>query len=114
MRLPRIERIWRSLAAMRSIPSNDSFLAEIVAAFGVSFRIVRPVSDLPEPDSPTMPTFSRPTLKEMPRTACTVRCAPLKVTERSSTSSSGLSMARIQNVAQAVAEQVEGQAGDED
>ena len=29
----------------------------------------RPVIDLPEPDSPTMPSFSRPSVKLMPRTA---------------------------------------------
>ena len=30
---------------------------------GMSFRMARPRVDLPEPDSPTMPSFSRPSSK---------------------------------------------------
>ena len=75
IRLPRIVRICRSDAAIRSMPSKRSRLAVTWAAFGVSFRIERPVSDLPEPDSPTIPTFSRPIENEMPRTAWCVRSA---------------------------------------
>src|SRR5262249_37653533 len=68
----------------------------------------------PEPDSPTMPTFSRPTSKEMPRTASITRCGVRKLTRSSSATSSGFAgasaMARVEHVAQAVAEEVEGEA----
>ena len=36
---------------------------------GISPMMARPVVDLPEPDSPTMPSRSRPSEKETPRTA---------------------------------------------
>src|SRR5882757_3088785 len=49
-------------------------------------------TDLPEPDSPTMPSTCRvPRVKETLRTACTVPSSVPKPTERSSTTSSSLS-----------------------
>ena len=56
-------RIRRSEAPSRSLPSNASRRAVTRAAFGVNFMTERPVSYLPDPDSPTMPTFSRPMAK---------------------------------------------------
>src|SRR5262249_15318926 len=73
---------------------------------------------LPEPDSPTIPSFSRPTSKETPRTASTVLSRPGKRTQRSSTArivairrSADL---RIEDVPEPIPEQVEAEAHDED
>ena len=54
-------------------------LAEMSALGGVSPMMARPVCDLPEPDSPTMPSRSRPSVKEMPRTAS---ITPVRVGKR--------------------------------
>ena len=43
----------------------------VIRAVGSSLSSARPMVDLPEPDSPTMPTFSRPTVNDTPRTAST-------------------------------------------
>src|ERR1700687_2768424 len=96
------------------VPSTTAALAVISAPFGVSRRIARPVCDLPEPDSPTMPTFSRPIVNEMPLTARVTPRPPRNETLRSSTWSSGSAMTRIQHVAQPVAEQIEGEADHQD
>ena len=76
-------------------PTLTAFLIGVFAVTvpfgGVSFSSARPVCDLPEPDSPTMPTFSRPTWNDTPRTACTMRCGVRKRTCRSSTISCGAS-----------------------
>ena len=85
LRRPRMPRISRSLAAARSMPRKRRCRASTCACGGVSFRIARPVMLLPEPDSPTMPTFSRPTVKLTPRTAGTFPCSEGKVTESPST-----------------------------
>jgi hypothetical protein len=87
MRLPR--RLRRSFggAVSRSMPSKRSLSAEISAFGGVSPMIARPVCDLPEPDSPTMPRRSRPSENEMPRTASIMPVRVGKRTFRSLTSS---------------------------
>src|SRR5688572_5437512 len=112
IRLPRILRIWRSPVLSRSISPNRMRSALTLAPCGVSFSSERPVSDLPEPDSPTIATFSRPTEKEIPRTAWFSCRWPLNVMFRFCTSSNVSVMAQIQYVAQAVTEQVERQAGE--
>ncbi len=51
------------------MPSNCSLSAVITAFHGSSRRIDRAVSDLPDPDLPTMPSFSCPRVSETLRTA---------------------------------------------
>src|ERR1700722_8524117 len=52
-----------------SMPSNSSLSAVVIAFDGSRRRIERAVSDLPEPDSPTMPSFAWPRVRETLRTA---------------------------------------------
>ena len=85
MRPPRKARRSCAGAFRRSMPSNSSFLAVIFACGGVRPMMARPVWDLPEPDSPTMPRRSRPSSKLTPRTASTAPVRVGKVTRRSST-----------------------------
>src|ERR1700736_613708 len=82
-------------------------------------RIEKPVTVLPEPDSPTSPSTSpRSTVKLAPSTA---RTAPWRVkndVDRSVTASTGAGMqspleARVHHVAQPVAHQVDGDDGDQ-
>ena len=47
--------------------------------------IARPTVDLPDPLSPTMPSFSRPTASDTPRTASTGPVRVAKATRRFST-----------------------------
>src|SRR5262245_29260037 len=79
------------------------------------------VTDLPEPDSPTMPTVSP--LAIVRSTCCTAVTMPRRVvnsTVRSRTSRSGIAVIaapsspplRVDDVAQAIAEQVEAEHGD--
>ncbi len=54
---------WSGLIAgklIKSIPSKRMALACTSPGSGISRKMARPVIDLPEPDSPTMPSFSRP------------------------------------------------------
>src|SRR3546814_8866086 len=53
------------------MPSNSRRFALTMPGLLTRRRMARPVIDLPEPDSPTMPSFSRPSEKETPRTAST-------------------------------------------
>jgi len=62
------------------------------AYFGSSRRIDRPVQDFPEPDSPTMPSFSRPTLRSRLRTDSIGPRRPGKRTHRSSISSKAMAL----------------------
>src|SRR5438445_5049252 len=89
---------------------------------GMTRRMDLAVMDLPEPDSPTSPTFSVPMWNETPCTTST-SCAPLtrNLTRRPSTSSRAdgsllpvtplpgftLSVLRIEDIAQSVTQQVE-------
>ena len=70
MRRPRMPSISRSLAPRRSVPPKRMRSA-VIRAVGSSFSSARPIVDLPEPLSPTMPSFSRPTVNETSRTAST-------------------------------------------
>jgi hypothetical protein len=90
MRAPRIARRVRLDAVSRSIPSKDSRFASSRALGGSRRRMDRPVSDLPDPLSPTMPSRSRPSAKDTPRTARNGPFGVWKVTRRSSTSSSAV------------------------
>jgi hypothetical protein len=71
MRAPRIARIRRSDSVVSSVPSKRMAFAAIRPGGRISRRIARPVSDLPDPDSPTIPRRSRPSVKPTPRTAST-------------------------------------------
>ena len=59
MRLPRIARISSSDSVSRSRPSNITSPPTMrPGGVGISRMIDRFVTDLPEPDSPTMPSVS--------------------------------------------------------
>ena len=47
-----------------------SMRSAVIVAVGSSFRSARPIVDLPDPLSPTIPSRSRPRVKETFRTAC--------------------------------------------
>jgi hypothetical protein len=66
MRAPRIARILFRQRA--SGPSRRSASAFAVTRPGgrISRRIARPVIDLPDPDSPTIPSRSRPSVNDTP------------------------------------------------
>src|SRR5262249_35227979 len=102
----------------RSIPSNSRRRAVTRPGCGTKRRMARPVIDFPEPDSPTIPSFSRPTVKLTPRTASTVATRPGKRTQRSSTVRIGVtpgsSALGVEDVAKPVPEQVEPEAHDQD
>src|SRR5260370_28594787 len=76
------------------------------------------VTLLPESDSPTMPSTSpSSSLTSTLFTACITPAVVGKSTERFSMSSSAMSLSlqlRIEGVAQAVAQQIEGEHGDQD
>ena len=55
------------------MPSKIRRSALTTPGAGTSRSIARPTVDLPEPDSPTMPSFSRPSVNETPRTASITR-----------------------------------------
>ena len=89
---PRMSRIVAASAAARSIrvPSRraKSIRPEVIRPPPCSTRRITDsaVTDLPEPDSPTMATVSpRPTSKETSRTASTVRSVVANETESPST-----------------------------
>ena len=79
IRLPRMSRSWLSGMESRSRPSKSAS-PELMAALRLfSPMIVRHVTLLPEPDSPTIPSvlpFS--TEKETPSTALTMPSSVLK------------------------------------
>src|SRR5580765_8414012 len=85
---PRIERSWREFIFRRSLPFQRACPELIVFDRALSPMIVRQVTLLPEPDSPTMPSvlpFS--TLKLTPSTALTTPSSVRKWVRRSLTSS---------------------------
>src|SRR6266851_4254 len=117
---PRISCSVFSLAARRSSPPKRMRPAVTRAAASRMPMMAKAVTDFPEPDSPTMPSVS-PRDSEKP-TRSSARTVPERVrnsTARSSISSSAMSLigacscahAGIDNVAQAVAEQVEAEDG---
>src|SRR5574343_1412550 len=129
MRRPRIARICAALACRRSTSANCKRVASTFALRGCSPSKALPTVDLPEPDSPTMPSFSRPSANETPRTALEVLpSGEVKCTRRSCTCKRGESLevvmcasiswclfaARVQYVIQAIAQQVERQTDQQD
>src|ERR1700736_5178881 len=124
MSWPRISRISPSETLVRSRPLNMTLPLTIFP--GRCRRItLRAVTDLPLPDSPTMPRVSPALIsKETPSTAFTLPALVAKTVCRSCTSSSAsvifgrASLVRLQpgveSVADRVAEQVRGQHRDED
>ena len=109
MALPRRCAMPESDRPSRSWPSKASRLAERRAPRASRFMTASAVTDLPQPDSPTRQWVSpRSTVSEAPRTAET---RPPKLTSSCSTSSSALTDPgpRAEQVAQAVAQQVDAQ-----
>src|SRR5437588_2358756 len=87
---PRKSRIWSSVAALTSMPENITEPSAILPARSRIRITAYDVTDLPEPDSPTMPSVS-PLATEM-LTCCTALTMPRRVvnsTVRSLTSSRG-------------------------
>src|SRR5687768_14125541 len=108
MRAPRMRRICSSGSATRSLPSNRIRPPTTRPGGSTSPRIENPVTVLPHPDSPTRPrTSPGRTLKLTPSTA---RTTPARVKKwvRSSWTSRVLALkARVQDVAQTVADEVD-------
>ena len=84
IRFPRIARISLSGSLSRSLPSKiTSPPAMRPGGLGMSRMIDRLVTDLPEPDSPTMPSVSpRNTSNDTPSTALTTRPSSSKYVRR--------------------------------
>src|SRR6266508_1403713 len=120
---PRTSSSWRSERFARSRPANSTEPFTILAGGGIRPMIERAVTDLPHPDSPTIPSV-RPlsTEKEMPSTARTTPCRVKKCVLRSRTSRSGTPLlallrhtgARIERVTKAIGdeERAEDEPGD--
>ena len=86
IRRPRICRIRFGGSSSRFRPSNSRRPDVTTAVLGNSRRIDNPVTVLPQPDSPTMPTNSPPrTSSDTPSTARRVRRRVRNSTRRSST-----------------------------
>src|SRR6201994_2665803 len=110
---PRRSRISFSLAFLTSMPEKTTEPSAILPARSRIRITAYDVTDLPEPDSPTMPSVSP--LATLISTCCTALTMPRRVvnsTVRSCTSSSGCATISgpplgIDDIAQAVAEQVE-------
>src|SRR3954469_22446990 len=84
---PRMPRNWREFILSRSLPFQSACPELIVFTRGLRPMIVRQVTLLPEPDSPTMPSvlpFS--TWKLTPSTALTTPSSVRKCVRRSFTS----------------------------
>src|SRR5579864_8552244 len=109
-----------SVTFVRSWPLNRTLPPTILPG-RCSRMMLSAVTDLPQPDSPTMPSVSPGfSSKETPSTALTMPSLVAKTVCRSWTSSRGaanwtsLLQARVEGVAGGVAEQVRGEHGDED
>ena len=64
MRRPLMRLHWRGESPRRSSPSKARRVAVTIPGRGTRPRMARPVVDLPDPDSPTTPSRSRPRSKE--------------------------------------------------
>src|SRR5262245_22007047 len=111
MRLPRSVRISSSLRPTRSRPLNRILPPAIRPGGSTRPRTEKPVTDLPEPDSPTRPRM-RPlsTVNETPSTALSVPARVSNQVRRSSTARVVLTLllqAGIEDLAQLVADQVD-------
>ena len=71
MRRPRMSSICLFAGGQKIGPAKAQLVGGDRAPTADSFSSARPMVDLPEPDSPTMPSRSRPSWKETPRTAST-------------------------------------------
>src|SRR3954447_21997180 len=117
MSLPRMARISASESVSRSLPWKRIEPAILPGGSGISRISDIEVTDFPQPDSPTMASVSpSSTWNEMPSTARLIPSGVRKWVCRFSTSSNAirsqtLGHARIKRVAQAVAEQVDGEHG---
>src|SRR5688572_6387577 len=104
-------RIWRSCASRicrRSVPSKTMRPPTMRPGGSTRPRIEKPVTVLPQPDSPTRPSTSPGrTLKLTPSTARTTPARVKKWVLRSSTSRTLALKPRIQDIAQPVADQVD-------
>ena len=89
IRLPRSARRSASPARRRSTPSKESCRADMRPLRAKRPSRARPVCDFPDPDSPTIPNFSRPSVKSTSRTATTAPRGVSNVTLSPSTISSG-------------------------
>ena len=118
MRLPRTARISSSVSVSRLRPSNiTSPLTMRPGGVGMSRMIDRLVTDLPDPDSPTMPRVSpRSRSNDTPSTALTTRSSSSKyvrrfLTERSIERTvspfSTFSHLGVESIAQAIPEEVQ-------
>ena len=90
MRAPLMSRICLSGSDVISMPSKARRSARTTPGGRINLRIERPVIDLPEPLSPTMPNRSRSSVKETPFTTSSGPLAVGKVTLSFLTSSSAL------------------------
>jgi len=114
---PRTLRIWRSVRAARSLPSNR-MLPPVMRPVGSGSRRMTEsaVTLLPQPDSPTTASVSpRSTWSDMRSTARTSPLRPRKAVDRVSTSSSATSARperRVEHVAQPVADHVDREDGE--
>ena len=71
MRLPRSSRLCCGEQVSKSVSPKRMREARTRASGGVKPMMARPVCDLPEPDSPTIPKRSRPNEKLTDLTAST-------------------------------------------
>src|ERR671936_2169061 len=91
MSLPRTSRSRRGLIVSRSWPLNIAEPLDIVFRFAFSPMIVRQVTLLPEPDSPTIPSVSPFAIEKVtPSTALTIPSSVRKCVLRSRTSRSAI------------------------
>src|SRR6185436_9687033 len=114
MRAPRICRISSSPSLRRSVPSKTIRPPTVRPGGSTRPRMEKPVTVLPQPDSPTSPRIS-PGLTEKltPSTALTTPARVKKWVFRSSTTRVLSVKAGIQHVAQPVADQVDAHDGGE-
>src|SRR5881227_542706 len=112
--LPRISRSRLGLAVRRSSSFQIAVPEDIAVRFGLSPMIVRQVTLLPEPDSPTIPSVCPlSTVNETPSTARTTPSSVLKYVFRSLTSRSATSGKADSGVDQRV-EQIDDEVEDDD
>src|SRR6478736_6482947 len=117
--LPMILRLSEADMARRSRPSKVILSALTVAVGGRRPMTASMATDLPEPDSPTMASTSRAsTCRSMPLTALNTPTEVSKLTVRFLTSRRCIASAPlelgIERIAQAVADEVDRQHGDQD
>src|SRR5215472_2551879 len=118
MSLPRMARISVSQSFRRSLPRNRIAPEILPGGSGISRISDIEVTDLPQPDSPTIASVSpSSTWNETPPTARLMppgvrKCVCKFWTSSNAIGSETLGHARIQCIAQAVAEQIDGEHGD--